>query len=410
MTHKILLIDDHPETLNIIQSVLEQNGYQVIATQSSLNGVALAASEKPDLVMVDGMMPEIDGWEVCRRLRSNEALGHIPIIMFSAVEEAEQKLAGFNAGADDYLTKPTEPEEMIERVEALLASVSARSHSQNDVQSELPPDNENLLKTRMVEDKTPSAPLGRTTGLATDTNLIVVIGARGGVGTTTMSINLAASLAHIGMPTTLVDLDLTQGHIALYLKQKALRNVNQLASLTTRKLQDQYADAITAYQDNLQLILARTNLLAQQKTLSVKQTSDLIHSLVQPGHCVVADIGRGITAVTRPIVEQADQIIICLRPERVALAAAKKLFARMQDIIFPQTSVGAVLFDFLGGREVPQKAIESYLGQPLLAVVPVQSQEMAQAVNQGVPLVALQAESHTAIIFRRLAHQMVKTA
>ena len=409
MTHKILVIDDHPETLSIIQSVLKQNGYQVIATQSSLNGVALAASEKPDLVMVDGMMPEIDGWEVCRRLRSDASLAHIPIIMFSAVEEAEQKLAGFNAGADDYLTKPTEPDELIERVEALLADVPPRDISQEKTNAK-PVTSASLLKTRKVDLRTPSAPLVRTTGLAAHTNLIVVVGARGGVGTTTMAINLAASLAHIGIPTTLVDLDLTQGHIALYLKQKASRNVNHLASLATGKLKEQYVDAITAYQENLQLMLARTNLLDQRNTLSVNQVNDLVHSLVQPGHCVVVDVGRGITAFTRPLLEQADQIIVCLSPERVSLAAAKKLLTSMKEILFPHTSLGTVLFDFVSGREIPQKAIESYLGQSMLAVIPIQPQEMAQAVNKGIPLVNLQTESHTAIIFRRLAHQMVKTA
>ncbi|KAA3664804.1 MAG: response regulator [Chloroflexi bacterium] len=372
--------------------------------------MALAASEKPDLVMVDGMMPEIDGWEVCRRLRDDKSLAHIPIIMFSAVEEAEQKLAGFNAGADDYLTKPTEPEEMIERVEALLADVPPREKSQEKSNAKPLPPQEDLLKTRKVDLRTPAAPLGRTTGLASQTNLIVVVGARGGAGTTTMSINLAASLAHIGVPTTLVDLDLTQGHIALYLKQKASRNINHLANLATGKLKVQYADAITAYEENLQLMLARTNLLDQRKTLSVNQVNDLVHSLVQPGHCVVVDVGRGVTAVTRPLLEQADQIIVCLRPERVSLAAAKKLIIRMKELLFSHTSLGAVLFDFVGGREIPQKAIESYLGQSMLAIVPIQSQEMAQAVNKGIPLVHLQAESHTSIIFRRLAHQMVKTA
>jgi DNA-binding response OmpR family regulator len=409
MTHKILIIDDHPETLGIIQSVLEQNGYQVVATQSSLNGVALASTEMPDLVMVDGMMPEITGWEVVRRLRSDDKLAHIPIMMFSAVEEAEQKLAGFDAGADDYLTKPTEPDEMIERVEALLADVTPRDNAK-DQQVSPPTQPDDLFKTRKVDMRTPAAEISQTAGLAIQTKLIVVVGARGGAGTTTMSINLAASLAHIGVPTTLIDLDLTQGHIALYLKQKAVRNINHLASLTTGKLKEQYADAITAFAENLQLVLARTNLLDQRNTLSINQTNDLVQSLVKPGSCVVVDIGRGVTAVTRPIIEQADQIIVCVRPERVSLAAAKKLLTRMKSFLFPQTSLGAVLFDFVGGREIPQKAIESYLGQPMMAVVTVQSQELAQSVNKGIPLVTLQPESHTSIIFRRLAHQMVKAA
>lgn len=407
MTHKILVIDDHPETLGIIQNVLEQSGYHVVSTRSGIRGLSLAETEMPDLIMVDGMMPEMDGWEVCRRLRNDEQLASIPIIMFSAVEEAEQKLAGFNAGADDYLTKPTEPEEMIERVQALLVAVPPREKAVPAQKAPAPPSDEALI-TRKVDRRTPAVPLRTTAGLSLQNNLIVVVGARGGVGTTTMSINLASSLAQIGVSTTLLDLDLVQGHIALYLKQKASRNVNQLASLTTDKLKSQLVDATIQYRENFQLLLARSNLLDQYPTLSTNQALDLVNSLNTPDKCVVVDIGRGITAVTRPIVEQADQIVICLRPERIALVAAKKLLTRSQSTLFPHTTLSAVLFDFVGGRDIPQKAIESYLGRPLMAVIPIQFQEFAQAVNKGVPLVDLYSESRTALIFRRLAHQIVK--
>ncbi|MCA9896534.1 MAG: response regulator, partial [Anaerolineales bacterium] len=89
---KILVIDDHPETLSIIQRVLQQHGYNVLGARSGFRGLSLAESENPDMVLVDGMMPEMDGWEVCRRLRAMPKLGDMPIIMFTAVDEAEQKL------------------------------------------------------------------------------------------------------------------------------------------------------------------------------------------------------------------------------------------------------------------------------------------------------------------------------
>ena len=91
------------------------------------------------------------------------------------------------------------------------------------------------------------------------------------------------------------------------------------------------------------------------------------------------------------------------------MAAAKKLLTKAETTLFPHTSLNAVLVDFTSGRDIPQKAIESYLGKSILAVIPIQAQELTKSVNKGIPLVDLFADSRTALIFRRLAHQMVKS-
>ncbi|MCP5098698.1 MAG: response regulator [Chloroflexi bacterium] len=408
MTYKILIIDDHPETLGIIQNVLETNGYNVVSARSGFRGVSLAETELPDLIMVDGMMPEMDGWEVCRRVRKIEELAGTPIIMFSAVEESEQKLAGFDAGADDYLTKPTEPDELIERVQALLQAVTPRHTGSVMASSGGRAKKDPLMTTQQVSLREPAGVAFTSSLMSDQSSLIVVLGARGGVGTTTLSINLAASLAEMNVPTTLVDLDFVQGHIALYLKQKVRRSINKLATLSTSRLKSQVSEAAVNYRDNLQLLLTRSNLLDERATLSVNQTMDMIGALSRPGHVVVVDLGRGITAVTRPIVEQADQVIICLRPERVSLAAAKQLVAKWKDVLLPHTSLNAVIFDFNTAREIPKQAIESYLGQSIMAVVPIQPSDFTKTVNKGVPFIELFKDSRTALIFKRVAHQMVK--
>lgn len=149
MAYKILVIDDHPETLSIIQRVLQQQGYQVLGARSGFRGLTLAESENPDLVMVDGMMPEMDGWEVCRRLRATPKLAKIPIIMFTAVDEAEQKLAGFDAGADDYLTKPTEPDELVERVKTILDNRTPNATAQTRLHEPLPKSKKRINDTNI---------------------------------------------------------------------------------------------------------------------------------------------------------------------------------------------------------------------------------------------------------------------
>ena len=80
MTHKLLIVDDHPETLEIISRVLRQQGYAVTATTSGMQALALADAEQPDLILLDGMMPDLDGWEVCRRIRNNPKIAQTPII------------------------------------------------------------------------------------------------------------------------------------------------------------------------------------------------------------------------------------------------------------------------------------------------------------------------------------------
>lgn len=397
MTYKILVIDDHPETLSIIQNVLEQHGYDVSTAQSGIRGLSLAESERPDLVMLDGMMPEIDGWEVCRRMRSNENLRHIPIIMFSAVEEAEQKLAGFDAGADDYLTKPTEPEELIERVQILLQSVLERKEKATEGTQIVA-----AAKTEHMPQQPPTS-LTQTTFAAAG-SLIVVLGARGGVGTTTMAINLAAALADQGVFTTLVDMDVRQGHVAHYLKQKPG------ARKMTADLSADDLNIPVNYRENFQLLLTSANWTTNREdTAVVQQLLQDVITLKRPEHAIVVDAGRAVTAANQPILAHADQIIVCLRPERVALAAARQLFIYWRHSPFAQTPLHPVMFDFLGSREIPQEAIEGYLGQALTLIIPVQMPQFIAASNKGIPLIELHRDSDLATLFGQLAQKIVKT-
>lgn len=407
MTHKILVIDDHLETITIIRRVLQQQGYDVVSARSGARGLALAAEERPDLVLLDVMMPEMDGREVCRRLRATAQLADVPIIMFTAMSEAEQKLAGFDAGADDYLTKPTEPDELVERVKALLVNVTPRAAETATVTATVAEEGETLssVRTQTFQEAAPPP----TMDLPQKERLIVVVGARGGAGTTILAINLAASLAEMGQPTCLVDFDLVQGHIALYLNQKVTGGVNALATLSGPAFKQQVARYLVNYDDKLQLLLAQPNLLDHHPLLAVNQVADLIETLRQSGHCVVIDAGRGFTAANRPLLEQAEQIVICLRPERAALAAARHFLEALRATRFSDHALHAVLMDFSGGMNVPKSAIEGFLGHPLWALVSLQPQELAQSVNKGLPLVKYQPEAKAATMIRQMAQRLVMT-
>ena len=124
MGKKILVIEDDPATSRLIDYSLRHHGYEVVTANNGHEGVKKAQSESPDLVILDVMLPGVDGYEICRRLRSNPETAALPIIIFSAKAQESDREAGLECGADDYLTKPAAPAEIVARVYKLLAKKS----------------------------------------------------------------------------------------------------------------------------------------------------------------------------------------------------------------------------------------------------------------------------------------------
>src|SRR5512135_788313 len=121
MPEKLLIVDDDVDTLRLVGLMLQRQGYQIVAANNGHQALIMAQSELPDLILLDIMMPDMDGYEVTRRLKANVSTNSIPIIMFTAKAQVDDKVAGFDMGADDYLTKPTQPRELFGHVKAVLA-------------------------------------------------------------------------------------------------------------------------------------------------------------------------------------------------------------------------------------------------------------------------------------------------
>jgi DNA-binding response OmpR family regulator len=121
MPKKILVVDDEPKIAEICQDYLKAAGYEVLTAMTGPDGLSAARREKPDLVVLDLMLPEMDGLDVCRTLRRES---DVPIIMLTARVEETDKLIGLAIGADDYITKPFSPRELVARVRVVLRRVS----------------------------------------------------------------------------------------------------------------------------------------------------------------------------------------------------------------------------------------------------------------------------------------------
>lgn len=130
---RILLVDDEPDILEIVGYNLSHAGYQVITGENGLEAVKLAKKHKPHLVILDVMMPEMDGIEACEIIRKNPELSETVITFLTARGEDYSQVAGFDAGADDYITKPIKPKVLLSRVKALLRRIKNEEDTQEIV-------------------------------------------------------------------------------------------------------------------------------------------------------------------------------------------------------------------------------------------------------------------------------------
>lgn len=373
MSKTILIIDDHPDTMDLIHLSLQRYGYRLLAADSGEKGLKLAKAVTPDLILLDIMMPDMDGYQVCRIIRDDDQLGKVPIIMFSAKDEPASKLLAFNVGADDYLVKPTRPAELARRVEMML----------------------NRDAPMVVDAPQPEEPAG---------DLVVVLAARGGGGSTTVALNLAAALAESGALTSLVDFDFRQGHVALYLNRPVSHDLGALLQVPPEEMPQRINEALEQGNDHLQTLLTRPH-IHKQVPLGPRPLNILLDHLLDESEHVVIDLGQRADEQVRPLLQRAHHILVCLRPERLAIQATKQLVSFLQDQLKAPERLHALMVDFNTGISLPRPAVENFLGFPLLDVVPIYPEEMAHAVNNGQPLVRCRPMSPASQKFKGLAMQ-----
>ena len=121
--NRILIVDDEKQIVEIVKAYLEREGYRTLVAYDGKSALSLTRREHPDLIILDLMLPEVTGWDVCRTLRAES---DVPIIMLTARDDTTDKIVGLELGADDYVSKPFEPKELVSRVKAVLRRYSVK--------------------------------------------------------------------------------------------------------------------------------------------------------------------------------------------------------------------------------------------------------------------------------------------
>ena len=119
MTARVLVVDDLEPNVKLLEAKLRAEYFDVLGAYSGQEAIELAGAEKPDIILLDVMMPGMDGFEACRKLKSNPETMHIPVVMVTALDQQADRISGLEAGADDFLTKPVEDLALFARVRSL---------------------------------------------------------------------------------------------------------------------------------------------------------------------------------------------------------------------------------------------------------------------------------------------------
>lgn len=384
MAEKVLLIDDDVDTLRLVGLMLQRQGYQILAASNGPQALVIAEKELPDLILLDVMMPEMDGYEVARRLRANPKTNHIPIIMFTAKNQTEDKLVGFEAGADDYITKPTQPRELFAHMRAVL------SRAQKPALSPTP---------------TYSQPAERGA-------LIGIIGAKGGVGVTTLTLNLGLAIRKMSSKEIILsDYRPGAGTIGLelgYTKVEALSKILRLneGEIATFDIERNLIN----HPPGIKLLLSSHDPIEAQNPGTPSHYLRITQMLCHMSQICLLDLGSSFNALFQAIYPLCELILIVFEPTQIAISQAKQLSTSLINLGISQ---GRILFiqynrmrsDVMFTRTQVKEMLESEI-----TAIFTPAPELAHhaALNKH-PLFTHQPESVTAQQFSELAKNILST-
>jgi len=373
MADKILIIDDDIDTLKLVGLMLERQGYEITVASNGAVGLTKAAAERPHLILLDVMMPDLDGYEVTRRLRSDPALAQIPIIMFTAKTMVDDKVAGFEAGVDDYLTKPTHPAELTAHVKAVLA--------------------------RSVQAK--PAPSERA-------KMVAFLGAKGGTGTSTLALNVAVALQTRGQDVILAEVNPGRGSVGLILgHQEAVG----LTNLLSRPLKDIHLRSVEAEligdRTGVRLLLASPMPKETDLERAVPQIEAVITNLASLCTVVVMDLGDGVRPYVKPVLKASDRVIIVTEPLYPSTVIARALVDDLEAAGIGRHKIHlALVTRERTSLQQPWRQVATDLGLELAGILSPAPEQAHQAAQGGRPLIVVHPESLVSDQFQKLAEHI----
>ena len=372
MSGRILIVDDEPNMLRLGEYALKTAGYETLTAETGMKALKLVQTERPDLVILDLMLPDVSGMEVCQQLRAKPETADLPIIMLSARGRVSDKVSGLKAGADEYVTKPVDWDEMVARVSALLE------------------------RTRRLRTAQP-AKLGKVIGF---------IGAKGGVGTTTVALNVASILAAQKKTVIVGEIRSGYGTLSQQLNLAPVKNLTNLLKLGPRQMSEQELSmALTTFPSGLAVLFGPQK-VDQFNEVDPAQANALTTGLTRLADFLIVDLPCYPSGASQAVMHHCDLVVLVVEPEPVCVWSGK---ITLELLMAWGVSLGRVVAMVVNRAELTMDLgkIRSLLGCEILGVVPPAREVCIAAQKQGLPFVLSHPNHIAAINLTEITNKLV---
>ncbi len=362
MAEKILIVDDDLETLRLVGLMLQRQGYEIVAANNGTQAMGMARTEKPALIVLDIMMPDIDGYEVTKQLRNDPDTANIPIILFTAKSQVDDKVQGYESGADDYLTKPVHPAELVAKIKGQLGRG----------------------RTKEVE---PTAH-GYTIG---------VLSAKGGVCTSTVALNLALAYHNTTKEKVLAaELKPGQGTWAMELGFGNPENLNNLLRMKPNEINAQKVESeLMQTTRGIRLLLASMSVKDSELITAGIQLFETVQKLSSLAQVIMLDIGSTYIPALSNILSICQEVILVVEPQPMNIQRSRFVLDMLMEMGFGKskylTLVQSNRAPAAIQMTVPQ--IQEILKTPIAIAIPPAPELSYNAFIKNLPLIEYQPNS-----------------
>jgi len=364
MAEKILIVDDDLETLRLIGMMLQKQGYQVVSAKDGTEAISMALNEHPDMIVLDIMMPDPDGYQVAKHLRSEPQTATIPILMFTAKSQLDQKVAGYEAGADDYLTKPVHPAELIARIRALFTRAKSRG----------------------------TGPLLTRRGY-----VVGIMAAKGGMGVSTLALNLGLGY-YQKTRAEVIAAEMRPGQ-GTWAGELGFNQDEGLTSLLAMRAGDITLEDVerhlTSTTYGIRLLLTTHKAADSTKLINaVPQLEVLLFHLFTLGSFIILDIGSPYTPGLEKILSMIDELILVTEPQPHSVKRTGQLIEELPNLGFAATKTLSVIINNRVRADMQLSAIQvqEMLNRTKTPFIPGVTEQSYQAAVRNIPLGFLQPD------------------
>ena len=374
---KILIIDDDPVIRKLASSLVSREGHNVLTGEDGVEGLSKFKNFKPDVVISDVLMPEMDGYELCTKIRALPEGRQVPILMMTSLDSVEQKIKGFDAGADDYIIKPFDPREFIARLGILVR----RSE---------------LLKQVAAPEKK----VGKT---------VAVFSMRGGSGVSSIAANLAVGFAQIWqMPTTLVDMVMMGGQSVLYYNLPFKNTWTDIVKYPEEEIDDFLIQSVLVPHDSGVSLLSAPRKPELAELVTTEKVTRVLSILKEFNEYVVLDLPHDFNPTTLAAIDLADLILLVVQPEIVSIRSAVLTLRLFKDLGYEPESIHVLLNWTFPRKGFAVADIERSLNKKITMMLPYATDEFVEGINLGIPQTFSAPTEPLGVLFEDLALALSK--